>query len=334
MSFEVRNDGNNRDSFAMSLNVPTGMNAAFTNLIDGNTPQIEIGASYNVSVEFSFVEGTQGNLNLQVTATSNADSSISSTGQATYVVGSQDWLRIFAIPPLEVSEEGEYDVNVRVVNQYTTGQIVKMDLDTGETNSWFRSSIARLDKDFTLATGETREITITIDVSETTLKNLNNETVTVELVVWAESGTVEDAASAIMEVTLIRADSDVTDASDDAGLQIESIALWGVFILILVGGVLVLLSILRTEEEEDEYANWGEDGYEDSLAATYGAVAAAPSIPTSMPAPAPEPAPSPAPAPEPAAETGPPLPEGGLPAGWTMEQWNHYGQQWLDQNQQ
>ena len=334
MSFEVRNDGNNRDSFAMSLNVPTGMSAAFTNLIDGNTPQIEIGASYNVSVEFSFVEGTQGNLNLQVTATSNADSSISSTGQATYVVGSQDWLRIFAIPPLEVSEEGEYDVNVRVVNQYTTGQIVKMDLDTGETNSWFRSSIARLDKDFTLATGETREITITIDVSETTLKNLNNETVTVELVVWAESGTVEDAASAIMEVTLIRADSDVADASDDAGLQIESIALWGVFILILVGGVLVLLSILRTEEEEDEYANWGEDGYEDSLAATYGAVAAAPSIPTSMPAPAPEPAPSPAPAPEPAAETGPPLPEGGLPAGWTMEQWNHYGQQWLDQNQQ
>ena len=334
MSFEVRNDGNNRDSFAMSLNVPTGMNAAFTNLIDGNTPQIEIGASYNVSVEFSFVEGTQGNLNLQVTATSNADPSISATGQATYVVGSQDWLRIFAIPPLEVSEEGEYDVNIRVVNLYTTGQIVKMDLDTGETNSWFRSSIARLDKDFTLATGETREITITIDVSETTLKNLNNETVTVELVVWAESGTVEDAASATMEVVLIRADSEVADASDDAGLQIESIALWGVFILILVGGVLVLLSILRTEEEEDEYANWGEDGYEDSLAATYGAVAAAPSIPTSMPAAAPDPAPSPASEPEPATETGPPLPEGGLPAGWTMEQWNHYGQQWLDQNQQ
>ena len=22
--------------------------------------------------------------------------------------------------------------------------------------------------------------------------------------------------------------------------------------------------------------------------------------------------------------------EGGLPEGWTMEQWEHYGQQWLD----
>ncbi len=27
---------------------------------------------------------------------------------------------------------------------------------------------------------------------------------------------------------------------------------------------------------------------------------------------------------------GPPLPPGGLPDGWTMEQWEHYGQQWLD----
>ena len=103
------------------------------------------------------------------------------------------------------------------------------------------------------------------------------------------------------------------------------------FILILVGGVVILLAILRTEEEEDEYAKWGEDGYEDSLTATYGAVAAAPSVPTSMPTPAPAPAPvAPAPA---AAEDGPPLPAGGLPAGWTMEQWKHYGQQWLDQNQ-
>ncbi|MCH1529352.1 MAG: hypothetical protein L7S46_06480, partial [Candidatus Poseidoniaceae archaeon] len=29
----------------------------------------------------------------------------------------------------------------------------------------------------------------------------------------------------------------------------------------------------------------------------------------------------------------PPLPVGGLPTGWTMEQWVHYGQQYLDRNQ-
>ena len=26
----------------------------------------------------------------------------------------------------------------------------------------------------------------------------------------------------------------------------------------------------------------------------------------------------------------PPVPESGLPEGWTMEQWQYYGQQWLD----
>ena len=31
-----------------------------------------------------------------------------------------------------------------------------------------------------------------------------------------------------------------------------------------------------------------------------------------------------------AGAVGPPLPESGLPEGWNMEQWEHYGQQWLD----
>ena len=34
------------------------------------------------------------------------------------------------------------------------------------------------------------------------------------------------------------------------------------------------------------------------------------------------------------AETvAPPVPAEGLPAGWSMEQWNHYGQQWLEGQQ-
>ena len=32
---------------------------------------------------------------------------------------------------------------------------------------------------------------------------------------------------------------------------------------------------------------------------------------------------------QPAAVPGPPLPPTGLPEGWTMEQWNHYGHQYL-----
>ena len=55
---------------------------------------------------------------------------------------------------------------------------------------------------------------------------------------------------------------------------------------------------------------------------------ALPALPT--PAPVPQPAPVVAPIPSPAAQQGPPLPPGGLPSGWTMEQWQHYGHEWLN----
>ena len=341
MSFEVVNRGNKADSFAMTLDIPTGMIAQFTNLISGSTPQIEVGASYNVSVQFSFVTGTEGDLTLNVIATSNADNTVSASGHATYLVGSQDWLRIFAIQPLEVSEEGKYEVNIRIVNQYTTGQRVVMDLDTGESNSWFQTSIARLDKDFTLAVGETKELTLTVDVKETTLKNLNADSLTVNVTIWARSETVSDAANSVLQVTLIKIGSQDTTVAQDTGaeLPIEELALWAVFILVLVGGALAILMIMRGEDEEDdEYAKWGLEGYEDSLSATYGAVAAAPSVPMAMPTPLPA-SPAPAPAPEPSAPQAPvndgmpPIPSTGLPEGWSMEQWRVYGQQYLDQRQ-
>ena len=28
-------------------------------------------------------------------------------------------------------------------------------------------------------------------------------------------------------------------------------------------------------------------------------------------------------------QSGPPVPESGLPEGWTMEQWQHYGEEYL-----
>ena len=42
--------------------------------------------------------------------------------------------------------------------------------------------------------------------------------------------------------------------------------------------------------------------------------------------------PPPAPVLETVQQTPPPIPAEGLPAGWTQEQWNYYGQEWLDNN--
>ena len=53
--------------------------------------------------------------------------------------------------------------------------------------------------------------------------------------------------------------------------------------------------------------------------------------PAEMPPP-PLPEPEPAPEPEPELPPGvPSIPDEGLPEGWTVEQWIHYGQRWLDQ---
>jgi len=49
------------------------------------------------------------------------------------------------------------------------------------------------------------------------------------------------------------------------------------------------------------------------------------------PAPALQPEPTPVPSPAPAT-AGPPLPAGGLPPGWSMEQWAFYGERWLEAN--
>ncbi|RZD42082.1 MAG: hypothetical protein CXT70_03390 [Methanobacteriota archaeon] len=35
-----------------------------------------------------------------------------------------------------------------------------------------------------------------------------------------------------------------------------------------------------------------------------------------------------------AVPSAPPVPAEGLPTGWTMEQWTHYGHQWLERNGQ
>jgi len=54
-------------------------------------------------------------------------------------------------------------------------------------------------------------------------------------------------------------------------------------------------------------------------------------LPTGMP---PSPAALPEGLPPALSQSGPPVPPGGLPPGWTMEQWKHYGQEYLERTGQ
>ncbi len=106
----------------------------------------------------------------------------------------------------------------------------------------------------------------------------------------------------------------VTDTSDS--LPVETIAL--VVIGVVIAALLIGLMMTRGNKNEPEVAwNAGTVPASDMVAnSMYGGAqqlfqAPAPVIPQ-----------------QPAA--GPPLPATGLPAGWSMEQWAYYGQQYLD----
>ena len=365
MAFEVRNDGNSIDRFTMSFDLPEGMVAEYTNLYEGKTPEIATGASYNVSVRFSFLDGTEGQLPLGVIATSVNDPNISATGSATYLVGSQNWLKIIPTEMLVIDDAEPpeaWSMTVIVRNQYTTAQSVSMNLDNGDSSNWIQSRIATNDRTFSLDVEEEREVTVIFTVSKTTLNNLADYSLYTNLTLWAQSQTVSDAASTTLQLQLISTGAQVSGDGADSetgGVEMGSILIWVGFIAVFLVGIGVIFKILTEVEEEDDYGGWGAEGYEGSVEATYGAVAAAPTVPvggaayeppkavpnilSSMPPtpaampPAPVPA-APAPAaPSPdlgTAETAPPVPAAGLPEGWTMDQWNVYGQMWLEQNGQ
>ena len=349
MAFEVRNDGNNPDRFTMSLDIPEGMNAEFTGLVDGVTSEIETGASVNVSVRFSFVEGTDGERTLGVIATSVSDQNISARGEAIYSVGSLGWLRIiYNQPTLEiVDSEEDYTITVLVRNQYTGSQSVAMELDNRDSGSWFQARIQSSDRGFVLEANEERSVTIVFDISETTLLNLDSDTLSTNLTLWARSETVSDAANYNLQVKLIKTDSTSGEGvnGESSAFDFQNILIWIIFIVVMGVGGVFLKNQIFVEEEEDDYGGWGEDGYEESLQSTYGSVASAPTVTSqgvfSDPDPVKE-VPSVAPvaeapvAPAPIAEVPvtqtPPVPAEGLPDGWSMEQWEAYGQMWLEQN--
>ncbi len=352
MEFNITNTGNLPDRFSMSLNIPEGMEARFEQLVDDRTVLIEPGESLDVIVRFNFLEGSDGQLQLFVTATSVNDANISATGSAVYIVGSQNWLRILSIERPIFEEDGEYTVTIEVRNQYNGPQVVKMELTTRFSNSYFTTTIDREDLSFNMVTDEIREVVIYFDIPPSTMDNIVGGEFVTNITIWARSETVSDAASLTMDVTLLSSEKfgNPNDGISSSGdIDILGIATWIIGIMLIVVLGIVLLRVITEVEDEEEV--WADDGYEEGITSVYGEVAAAPSFstektipdlaastsallspPTLSPPVAAQNTPALAPpvaAQVPVPSGPPPLPAGGLPDGWTMEQWHAYGEQWL-----
>ena len=106
----------------------------------------------------------------------------------------------------------------------------------------------------------------------------------------------------------------VSGAAVWAGVQ------WVVMTVIVLVLVVILVGVLKSGEEEDDYGSLVD--YSPAADSSYS-VDAAPDVSAIEAA-----APTETAAPE---SKGPPVPDSGLPDGWTMDQWEHYGEQWLEQ---
>jgi len=349
--FEIRNEGNSVDRFNLAIETGVGMNAELQGLGEGLTPLIAPGASYNITVSFTFAGDAMGQIPLTVIATSQNDPSVSSNGEITFPVGSQGWLRLtVSSDDLVINEAGTYPVLLTLRNQYTAEQTVTIDIDQGSSSTWFRASSDSTSGTFTIQEGRERMITVDVVITDTTLLNLYQAELVTNFEVWARSDTLADATNATVKVTLTKSagtDDDGLDSTQSSGGNIVlDIGIWAIGI----GAILFLLVFLVRvvmERDEDESSPWDNEEYESSLEAQYGAVPAAPDVPSapdmssfarpSTPVPealppAQQPVAAATATPSPTAPGVPPVPSAGLPEGWTMEQWTHYGAQWLEKN--
>ena len=348
--FEIRNEGNQIDSFELSLETGEGMNAEFEGLNGGVTPMISPSASHNVTIRFTFDGNAGGQIPLKVIATSTNDDDVESEGEIVFPVGSQGWLRLTATEDLVIDSAGTYETVLTLRNQYTDLQTVTIDVEQGSSSTWYRASSDSESAPLTIQEGRERMITVKVVITETSLLNLNDDELVTTFEVWARSNTLSDSTNATIKVTLSSSSSGgkgSTDAaSEDAssgGSVVMDIGIWALGIAI-IGFLLVFLVRVMFEAEEEESSPWDTEEYESSIAAQYGAVPAAPEVPaapdvSSFAPPASTPPVIPASTPpvvEPAApavaDGVPPIPASGLPEGWSMEQWTHYGAQWLEKN--
>ncbi|MBA45046.1 MAG: hypothetical protein CMB31_00465, partial [Euryarchaeota archaeon] len=337
--WEVQNVGNMDDQFSIETGGSDKITVELRNsngqiLSPSQTPVISPGSSYNVTFCYAFLEGTSGSQTLSLTATSlNFDgtgTTPSATGSAVFDVGTQGWVNILGPGPQTIEKVNPPTVmTFEIHNRHPTmNQQIRLDLNANEMTAYgFNPRINELDREFQLGPDQRRTIQIEIDPSELALSNLDeaNKILNFTLEIDADLDTVEFSQS----VTFVRIS--LIDESESSGIAWGSIAAISASIVVIIGLLAVLFQVVMgTRDIEDEVVSLAD--YQTSLEEKYRSISPAPEI-----ASAPEIAPAPvmeAPPPAPVAmtsSTAPPLPASGLPAGWTMEQWEHYGQQWLDQ---
>ena len=369
VNWEIWNNGNINDAFYISFETShPDVNVQATGLTEGRTIYVPPGSSVNLTVRYSFDYSANGEREITLIASSVEADKIgevaSGSGIAEFQVGAQGFFQILPPAELVITEGGDdYALLFTVVNLFPEDQLLSADVNRN-SELFFNIIDARVDagdRDFVLLANQSRVITVMLEVSDENLDNLMENEMSFDLVLEVDGD--RDKVSMAGTLKLVK------PVPDETGPDVEETAWWagniiflllgvGIVIAVIVASVRIFASASAPMEEVSTLADYemtvDGSGWDDS-----SGIPQAPSLPpddevaNSMyggtkeifeqapempPPPMPEaempppPMPEPEEAPEPDLPPGvPSIPDDGLPEGWTVDQWIHYGQRWLDQ---
>tara|TARA_Y100000588_G_scaffold202139_1_gene215842 strand:- start:6454 stop:9930 length:3477 start_codon:yes stop_codon:yes gene_type:complete len=347
LKWEIWNSGNVDDAFDIELSFPSDVSAFVSGVSGGRTPYIAPGSSYNLSVSYSFDAGVEGARTINLRATS-IESGAFIEGEARFEVGTVGFLLV--LPPSsqsnanEIFESGDDYILVFSIRSAHPELEQQIRADVELDNLWtiYDARVDDEDRNFVLGAGETRNVTIHLDVRDENLENLAANIVdfNVTLVVISDLDTTTKTAM----ITLYKPDP-IPEGPDveEVGWKAANYLLIAIGISVMGAVLFASFRVMRKAsaplEEHSSLSDYKMtvEGWDGGKIAE-GDLPSADDIANSMyggskdlfEQPPPPVVSEPTPALETQESVGPPVPDDGLPEGWTMEQWQYYGQKWLD----
>ena len=344
LKWTISNTGNEDDAFDIELDFPSDVSASVAGLTNGRTPYIAPGENFSLSVSYSFDTEADGPRIIKLKATS-VESGNSAEGEARFEVGTVGYLVV--LPPsllsnaAEIRESGDdYFIMFSIRSAHPElDQQIRADVELDNLWTVYDARVEDDDRNFVLEAGESRNVTINIDVRDENLENLAANVVdfNVSLVVISDLDTTKRTT----QITLYKPDP-IPEGTDvkEVGWLAANFALVAIGLavmgVVLFSSFRVLQKARAPLEEHNSLSDYtmtvegwsGEKIGVDQLPSADEVVnsmyGGSQDLFQKPPPPSNPMEQAPAPTVEPNA---PPIPESGLPEGWTMEQWQYYGQE-------
>lgn len=285
------------------------------------------------------------------------ENSVVDNGEAIFNVGTVGWIR--AIPSLQsstalndITEPGDDYIivfNIRS-GHLSLNQTIRAEVELENQHTIYNGRVAEEDQDFVLQANESREISVVLEIRETDFNTLMSDVVDFNVTLRLSSEI--DVTSKTTSIRLVKPNP-IEEETD-----IEEAAWKGANYFIIGIGLIAIISILsislriviKSNSSLEEYSSLDDysmsiGGWQENSDSNFKLLPSADDIANSMFGGSKELFDQ---KPDiinkkPDEETKhsddkinnnstqiPPIPETGLPEGWTMDQWEHYGQKWID----